>query len=248
MLCWFMFFRRIGTLLVALAAAAGCAPHAMAVAGGHIASAGELPYILSLQRSGVAGWTHICGAVLVDSDTAITAAHCVEGSAFGVRVHYGSLEREEGGDTVSVVSIKRHENYSPVTNSHDIAIVELAFTVPAVPARLAAMGSSPAPGAVAEVAGWGETSKDGGLSDVLRAAKARIVGRGACDRHYAGRGGVDRSMICAGAAACTGDQGGPLVLDGVLVGISSFGQGCAGRPGVYARIGSLRRWIDDHRS
>ena len=46
---------------------------------------------------------------------------------------------------------------------------------------------------------------------------------------------------------CTfkGDSGGPVVYNNKLIGIVSFGVGCAqpGYPGVYARIPPLRDWI-----
>jgi secreted trypsin-like serine protease len=65
------------------------------------------------------------------------------------------------------------------------------------------------------------------------------------------------TMLCAGRArggidACQGDSGGPLIRggepgDAVLVGIVSFGDGCA-RPnkfGVYTRVSSYRGWIKE---
>jgi secreted trypsin-like serine protease len=39
-------------------------------------------------------------------------------------------------------------------------------------------------------------------------------------------------------------SGGPLVADGELIGIVSWGEACAlGRPDVYARISFYRAWI-----
>ena len=57
-------------------------------------------------------------------------------------------------------------------------------------------------------------------------------------------------MICAGYQhgkhdSCQGDSGGPLVARNKLVGVVSWGIGCAedGFPGVYARVSSVRDWI-----
>ena len=48
-----------------------------------------------------------------------------------------------------------------------------------------------------------------------------------------------------GIDSCQGDSGGPLVCDGKLVGIVSFGNGCAkpGFPGVYTKVESYLEWI-----
>lgn len=62
-------------------------------------------------------------------------------------------------------------------------------------------------------------------------------------------------MICAGYRDggidhCYGDSGGPLVEDHNghvrLIGVVSFAKGCAkpNYPGVYARVSSVRRWIE----
>lgn len=58
-------------------------------------------------------------------------------------------------------------------------------------------------------------------------------------------------LICAassGVATCAGDEGGPLIIEDTLVGISTYRKGCADpdNPSVFGNIGNyfVRVWLD----
>ncbi|PSN36617.1 Trypsin-1, partial [Blattella germanica] len=90
----------------------------------------------------------------------------------------------------------------------------------------------------------------GSSSTTLRQVTVPIVADSTCNSNYAAYGGITARMICAGSTsggrdACQGDSGGPLVAGGQLVGVVSWGVGCArpSYPGVYAKVSNLRSWI-----
>ena len=43
-----------------------------------------------------------------------------------------------------------------------------------------------------------------------------------------------------------GDSGGPIILDGVVIGVVSYGHGCANDnvPGVYTRVSAFQSWLE----
>ena len=82
-----------------------------------------------------------------------------------------------------------------------------------------------------------------------------IISKETCEEYY--RNEIHESMVCAGLPeggkdSCEGDSGGPMVCKGrdgrySVHGVTSWGYGCAraGRPGVYARVSFLIKWIED---
>ncbi|MER7705127.1 serine protease [Kitasatospora sp. NPDC097605] len=241
----------VTTLLAAAAALTAAAP-ANAVVGGAAVTEGQAPYLVSLARG-----SHFCGGAVLDPTTVVTAAHCVAGvRPAALTVRAGSLQHASGGVLAKAAAIVLHPSYDPTTVDYDLALVRLATPLPgggiaAVP--LAARGADPSAGG-ARVSGWGATVQDGPLSSAARIVSVPLIARAECRAEYGSATITDR-MLCAGEGAggkdaCQGDSGGPLVLDGVLVGVVSWGLGC-GRPGyagVYTGIGALRSWIDARRA
>lgn len=86
----------------------------------------------------------------------------------------------------------------------------------------------------------------------LMIAKVPIIDRMACSLNY-GKETILDGMLCAGYMngerdACSGDSGGPLVCNNQLVGITSFGLGCAikGFPGIYTNVAYYYDWLLNH--
>lgn len=74
-------------LCAAPLAAARPASNAVFIVGGSPAAAGEFPFIVSTLLNG----RHWCGGVLLNANTVLTAAHCVESTPAISQVRAGSL-------------------------------------------------------------------------------------------------------------------------------------------------------------
>ncbi|XP_023295415.2 trypsin alpha-4-like [Lucilia cuprina] len=243
-------------LLSAIACALGAAvPEGMLpqldgrIVGGEATTISNFPWQISLQRSG----SHSCGGSIYSSNIIVTAAHCLQSVSTSVlKVRAGSSYWNSGGVVVSVAAFKNHEGYSSRTMVNDIAVIRLASSLTMSssikPISLATV--APPTGAAAVVSGWGTTSSGGyGIPSQLRYVEVQMLSTSACASSTYGYGSeIKPTMICAytvGKDACQGDSGGPLVSGGLLVGVVSWGYGCAftNYPGVYADVAVLRSWV-----
>lgn len=214
------------------------------IVGGGKASVAQYPYAVYLADR---GGNQYCGAVIVSSTTIATAAHCaVAVKRSDVRVVAGRQDkRVRDGVELRVSRVWVSPDYRDPTRGHDVAVMTVSGQLPYRPAKVA--DSSDAglyrEGTKATVLGWGRVADGGARSDYLRSAEVPVVSDQTCRTAYSSY--EPRSMVCAGYPeggidACQGDSGGPLVVGDTLIGIVSFGEGCArpGKPGVYTRVSS----------
>nr|AYV99585.1 venom polypeptide [Dolopus genitalis] len=220
------------------------------IVGGRIAKDNQFPYQVSVEFLD----EHHCGGAILTPTLVITAAHCTHDNlARFLAVRAGTTLRETNGQKVKLTKFIEHPKFHPRTLDYDVAILLLAkplvFGEGVQPIRLPASGQKQPTAAMGTISGWGRTEEKGKLSTIMRFAQLPILERDYCDTHVAGF--TDR-MICAGYSqggidACNLDSGGPMAVDGELVGIVSWGIGCArpNSPGVYTHVAMLRDWIDD---
>ncbi|KAL3441852.1 trypsin-like cysteine/serine peptidase domain-containing protein [Aspergillus insuetus] len=221
-----------------------------AIVGGDEASIEEYPYQIQLLSNG----RLICGGSIISNQYVVTAGHCTDGaSASSLSIRAGSSSSSGGGTVVRVSSIAQHPDYDAATTNNDISILTLAedltFGSGIQAVDLPTSSALPTAGTTAIATGWGALQEGGSVSETLQYVEVPIVSKSQCASDYQGFNEITESMVCAGESgkdACQGDSGGPLVADGVLVGITSWGNGCArpGYPGVYSSPAYFRDFIE----
>ncbi|XP_021349844.1 fibrinolytic enzyme, isozyme C-like isoform X2 [Mizuhopecten yessoensis] len=228
--------------------------------GGSDGQISENPWQVSIRS-----WnSHICGGVILDETTVLTAAHCLGNAARTYSIRYGSGALATGY-SVSVTSTKLHENYGVGSGGfpNDIAIMKvqaMSFNGNAQPISLTQRSNDDlAEGALCRITGWGNTN--GGTSSIpdnLQEAEMSVITDSACEGQWGSN--ICRSChVCVYGdgerSACNGDSGGPLVCKNnesdqwELVGVTSWGAtNCPpGYPSVYTEVRSYADWINTNK-
>lgn len=215
------------------------------VVGGSRASISQYPWVVYLATT--SGFQY-CGGTLVAPNKVVTAAHCTYGdSPSAVRVVAGREDKQSSAGVVAgVTKIWVHPNYATGWG-YDVSVLTLDRNLPYATLPLASSSESALynPGTSATVLGWGNTREGGSASRYLLKATVPVVSDSSCAAAY-GSEFVASREVCAGYTqggvdACQGDSGGPLVAGGKLIGVVSWGYGCAraGYPGVYAQVSAF---------
>ncbi|UJR14625.1 hypothetical protein I4U23_001619 [Adineta vaga] len=240
------------------------------VIGGEIASNYTWNWIASLQYSG----SHQCGASLLTSEYAVTAAHCLQDflnniNSLSILVGTNYL-KDKSSPTIqrrTIIKATMHPNYNLGyldDFSNDIGIIQFE------PLNISSSSSSkirficlpsenqdPFQVNTSLVAiGWGVTfaSSSAPVSNYLRQVTVQAYSSSSeeCQNSHMTNSSV---QFCAGIPeggkdTCQGDSGGPLMSfvnnRWILAGITSFGDGCAeeGKPGIYTRVSHFIPFIN----
>jgi trypsin len=222
------------------------------IVGGEPTTIEEHPWQVALTLNG----SYHCGGSIIAFKWVLTAAHCFspDPEPAGTRAKAGATNYRMAGAWTDIERIVVHEAYNPITQVNDIALLKLKSPpngkiIPIADASIALPVGEPL-----EVTGWGRTTEDGNISGDLLKATVPYVDATTCNAPESYNGLIRPGMICAGRReggvdACQGDSGGPLVWkssDGpMLVGVVSFGDGCARKLkyGVYTQVSKYRDWI-----
>ena len=211
----------------------------------------------------------LCGATLVTSTWALTAAHCVETpEVVAPHLLYLTIGRHNWHDTSQgeLIRAKRvlinpgfdvSAQFRGDISGSDVALIELERPAATEGVKIAGPGEEPlwAPGIRATILGWGNHA-EGGSYDLME-AQIPIISDADCETRHAAEFDAE-TMLCAsdreqGIGTCSGDSGGPLLVvtrSGAhrQAGVTSWGSSECGEPGktsAFARVAgpALRDWI-----
>jgi secreted trypsin-like serine protease len=256
-----------GAMLAVVSLVGAAPPAAFAVVGGTAVPDGKYPFVAALldtRRPGSVYNQRFCGGTLIDPDSVLTAAHCVDSiflSNLNVVVGRTQLSSNQG-QLRQVYRAYIPDGYNTSGPSkNDVAVLTLSSPVTGItPIRLPLSTDNwyEQPGKVQTVVGWGATmSGSTARPDRMQEAKVPIVS----DEEGAKLSSnfVPELMIAAGETGkdtCQGDSGGPLFASykglgsapgsgPYQYGITAFGQGCGVNPGTYTEVNapSIRDFI-----
>uniref|UniRef100_A0A8C8R6T8 Granzyme A n=1 Tax=Pelusios castaneus TaxID=367368 RepID=A0A8C8R6T8_9SAUR len=216
------------------------------IIGGGEVSPHSRPYMALLKGK------EYCGGTLIKENWVLTAAHCKIDSTEVVLGAHSWLEREKEQQQFKIAKSIRYPCFDDQTKENDIMLLQLQTRAKINKAvktmRLPNTDTDLKPGTKCQVAGWGITkNRQSKPSNTLREVNVTVIDRRICNdqNHYNYNPLITMNMVCAGDKkggkdSCSGDSGGPLICNGELKGITSFGKpnkcGAVQSPGVYTRL------------
>ncbi|XP_055970158.1 coagulation factor XI isoform X1 [Sorex fumeus] len=233
------------------------------IVGGTASVSGEWPWQITLHITSPTQ-RHLCGGSIIGNQWILTAAHCLNEveSPNILRVYSGILNQSDINENTPFFGVQEiiiHDQYKMAESGYDIALLKLETTINYTdtqrPICLPSKGDRNVIYTDCWVTGWGYRKLRDRIQNTLQKAQIPLVTNEECQKRYKGHK-ITNKMVCAGYKdggkdACKGDSGGPLSCKHNevwhLVGITSWGEGCAQRerPGVYTKVVEYMDWIVD---
>uniref|UniRef100_A0A8C8GWF5 trypsin n=1 Tax=Oncorhynchus tshawytscha TaxID=74940 RepID=A0A8C8GWF5_ONCTS len=202
----------------------------------------SVPYQVSLYTG-----YNFCGGILLSGEWVLSAAHCSCGGGFGVRLVEHNIKVPEDTEQHMSARFIRHPDYNSGTQDSDITLIKLSppATLNSYVSLVALLTYCVNVRTMCQVSGWGMR-----YHDTLQCVEVPLLTDNTCLEACFFQ--MTENMICAGFMeggkdSCQGHSGGPLVCDGELQGVVSWGHGCALRkkPGVYTEVCNYVSWIQN---
>jgi uncharacterized protein (TIGR03382 family) len=187
-----------------------------------------------------------CTAVLVSPTVLLTSAHCVDtpnhpNYLYGVftgddATAYPRLVDIEP-HLVPVSAVHPHPQYSTQSPFYaDLGVVVLATALPTTPLPIQRTPlDSTVVGKTAQIVGYGQTT----YQQINRARYEATTTVASIDNDTVVVGDPQRR-------ACLGDSGGPAIVDGVVIGIDSYGPTGCTAAAHYRRVDSFLPFIEQY--
>lgn len=195
-----------------------------------------------------------CAGTLISDRHVLTACHCVQNvRKEDFMVQAGATHLFEYGIRSQVDMILASKQFTPQTMDFDVAVLKLTTAMKGNLIRpIALSNKTVVAGEVASIYGWGERRNIADYTSTqLYTAAVIIVDPAICKEMYRNILPVTDHMVCAfapGRSTCSGDSGGPMLVDQQLVGVVSFGINCGvgnNIPAVFAKVGAFSKFIKE---
>ncbi|XP_069835938.1 trypsin-like [Dendropsophus ebraccatus] len=218
------------------------------IINGFACAKNSVPYQVSLRSSG----KHYCGGALIDDLWVLTSAQCYKGNLQVVLGEHDTAYTENTEQFITVSKAARHPSFNPKTLDNDIMLIKLAkrATLNGYVSRVNLPSGCVGPNSYCQVSGWGIALNNGyNPASILQCLDSPPISHRQCSRYYLGK--ITDNMFCAGyvgeSSTCKGDEGGPLVCQGQVQGIVSWGDQCEQEnyPWVYTKVCNYVSWIQD---
>ncbi|MFI6539798.1 trypsin-like serine protease [Nonomuraea sp. NPDC050547] len=224
---------------------------------GQNATVQEYPAIIAgLREGGSRPQGQSCTGSAVAPRKILIAAHCAD--AAGEKSFLYGLDdlNAGGGFRTRVIEYKKHPRYVTFDQGYDVAVVTVADDIP-VPGGVYAQVATSAderlavPGRDGVGYGYGKKDFNDTARDVTldKATLPVVDGERLCQG--VGAGFKAATMICAGygdgrVSILPGDSGGPLIIDGKIVGVASWSRADFKWYSVYGRLtNDMGDWVKE---